>query len=662
MKKNLLLLSILLLNISYSKNTHIKLKSLVETNFLKTYNTEKMPNTSIKYIPLEGKIYNKTKHGMFNVFFKIRGERQNILTSDHEYIFIDSKMPTDIPKGKIVIDGDENNLIDTLVEDEENLQKLYSTAHLHYHGPHEHDEIGFDEDCDEEHEHEHNHDTFAPLTKKWVKPVRKNNDFQAKIGVEYIPNSLNKFSLIYMPTLYRGDDLRYYKSFILDAKNTNLIKDNFALAFNTRLTTINNFTPYLSDIGVHLRYALDENTTIGLSGKNKFQLNILNDYHNFKNTINIFYDYNKEKYRAHKFYEVLDHEHEKLEQYKIDFTLHHSGTYTLPDSAKEKLKYASKVNMYEFKLKQKIKKPNFLIDNLTFENVTDIDYTLGFIENAHKYVSTYKLYSMGKPNNSQKNLKVDEVYNNYDADKTDDLSEVWFEKYSNDLSKIDGQMGVIYKNNPYLIKKAKEAIYFDKYKKQNRLNLFELKNVTKLTYKNFELKNSLYLSKDNIFKNFAIDNELKASLTYKKGIFEIKPYAIYNYDAFYNNSLNRYNYNILTPGIDLSLSFKKDNHNLKVGVDTKNDIQFRVASDVGINEENGDKSEINKIVMGNVFYIKPYIKISSKLSDNITLKGDLNYEYMKSFDVTRGNKYTMYKAKTFTQHNIKTKISLQYEW
>lgn len=416
-----------------------------------------------------------------------------------------------------------------------------------------------------------------------------------------------------MPTLYRGDEIRYYKSFILDAKSTNLLKDNLAIALNTRLTTINNFTPYLSDIGLHFRYALDENTTIGLSGKNKFQLNILKDYHNFKNSINIFYDYNKEKYRAHKFYEILDHEHEKLEQYKFDFTFNHNGAYTLPDSQKEKLKYARKVNIYEFKLKQKIKKPNFLINNLTFENVTNIDYTLGFIENAHKYVATHKLYSVNKPDNAQKNLKVDEVHNNYDADKIEDLKPLWFEKYNDDLSKIDTQLGVIYK-------------------------------------------------KDNVFKTFAIDNELKASYTYKKGIFEITPYSIYNYDALYNLTFNKYKYHVLTPGIDFSLNFKKNKNILKIGVDTKNDIQFRVATEKGIHSTLGNKNEINKMVIGNVFYIKPYVKISSKLTDNITVKTDFNYEYMNSFDVTRGGSSSMFAPKKFTQHNVKTKFSLQYEW
>lgn len=81
MQKNFIILSLLILNISYGKNTHIKLKSSFESNFLKNYNTENdNPTTSIKYIPLEGKIYNKTKYGMFNVFFKIRGERKDIKT------------------------------------------------------------------------------------------------------------------------------------------------------------------------------------------------------------------------------------------------------------------------------------------------------------------------------------------------------------------------------------------------------------------------------------------------------------------------------------------------------------------------------------------------------------------------------------------------------
>lgn len=648
-----ILLALLIIHVSYANNTHIKLKTSFETNSTKALGKD---ITSIKYIPIEGKIYHKTNHGMFNVFFKLRGERKNIHVPDTNFVFTDSKMYAGAPEGHIDAPVNENNLIDTLLEEQTKLQNLYSGVHLHYHGPHEHDEIGLDEDHSDEEEHEHNHDTFSPITKKWVKPVFLNNDFQAKIGVEYLPNSLNKFALTYIPTIYNGDDIMYYKSFIFDIKNTNLIKDKFAITFNPRLTTINHFTPYILNTGVHLRYAIDKDTTIGLSGVNKFQLDNLKDYRNFKNSITLFYDYNKEKFRAHKFYEILDHEHEKLEQYKLEFKFDHTGTYTLPDSKKEKLKYASKVNQYEFKLKQKIKKPDFLIKGLTFENVTDLNYTLGYIENAHKYLGTYKLYSLHKPTQADKNLKVDEIYNK--ENHLQEFSHTWSNE---DLSLIEGQVGVLKGAKMYFIKKRKEAIYFDQYSKEKRINLFELKNVTKIDYNNFKLKNSLYLSKDNFFKTFALDNELTLSYLYKNGIFEAKPYITHNYDVFYKKDLKLYDYNVLTPGIDVSINYKKDNFSLKLGTDIKNDFQFRRATRLGINDTLGDQNEIDKLVKGSIIYVKPYLKVENKLGDHLTVKGDFSYEYMKSFDVTRGSTYTMYKPIEFKQHNIKTKVSLQYD-
>ncbi|WP_288891677.1 hypothetical protein [uncultured Sneathia sp.] len=68
-----ILLALLIIHVSYANNTHIKFKTSFETNSTKALGKD---ITSIKYIPIEGKIYHKTNHGMFNVFFKIRGEKK----------------------------------------------------------------------------------------------------------------------------------------------------------------------------------------------------------------------------------------------------------------------------------------------------------------------------------------------------------------------------------------------------------------------------------------------------------------------------------------------------------------------------------------------------------------------------------------------------------
>ena len=118
---------------------------------------------------------------------------------------------------------------------------------------------------------------------------------------------------------------------------------------------------------------------------------------------------------------------------------------------------------------------------------------------------------------------------------------------------------------------------------------------------------------------------------------------------------------MLTPGIDIGINYKKDNFSLKLGTDIKNDFQFRRATRLGINDTLGNQNEIDKLVKGSIIYVKPYLKVENKLGDHLTVKGDFSYEYMKSFDVTRGSTYTMYMPIEFKQHNIKTKVSLQYD-
>lgn len=62
-----ILLALLIIHVSYANNTHIKLKTSFETNSTKALGKD---ITSIKYIPIEGKIYHKTNHGMFNIFLR----------------------------------------------------------------------------------------------------------------------------------------------------------------------------------------------------------------------------------------------------------------------------------------------------------------------------------------------------------------------------------------------------------------------------------------------------------------------------------------------------------------------------------------------------------------------------------------------------------------
>lgn len=658
MKKKLIFILLLALAIqSYSKNIRIKAKSKIETesNFMGNKNL-----TSINYIPFQATIYTKPKEGKYlNFFFKFRGSRKNIKEANKTFYLIDSKPTTKIEEGKLT------NLVDNMSKVEEYKETkykndIYSTIHNHYHGPHEHDyNITEDHEHDDDDEHEHNHDTFATISKKYVRPIFTNDeDIQFKMGIEYLPNKFTKLKLTYMPLSYNGDDFKYRNSIIADTTYTKLFNhDKMSIIINPKLTTINGFTPYFIDFKTAFRYAKDENTTIGLELDNKLQTNVLNDYHNFKNSLNFTYDYNTEKKRFHKYWEILDHEHEKIDQSKIYLGITHTGTYTINSLKDAKLKYERKIDNIETKLNYTYKKTNFLIKNLIFETDFKLISNLGFTTLGKEYDITHELYSFSKT----KNPSIENI-NNFGTTPSD-MYDAWYYVQKEDTSSYFYNKFYVYNNMPYIIQEKGQATKPNAYKKSLiKINDFEFKNKTRVKYKNFDFKNSFYYYNNYILSNQSLDNEMKILYTQKYKSLTLIPSYKHEFDAFFTKQGKHYHYNLFTLGLDINNEFLFDDLSFKLGFDISNEFQIRKATKLGIHKVEGNINEADKNIYGNIIRVIPYLNIKYIFNNNLNLKANIKFNYNKYHDVTRGNNYTMYSPRNFKEMILKTKLIVNYEW
>lgn len=658
MKKKLIFILLLALAIqSYSKNIRIKAKSKIETesNFMENKNL-----TSINYIPFQATIYTKPKEGKYlNFFFKFRGSRKNIKEANKTFYLIDSKPITKIEEGKLT------NLVDNMSKVEEYKETkykndIYSTIHNHYHGPHEHDyNITEDHEHDDDDEHEHNHDTFATISKKYVRPIFTNDeDIQFKMGIEYLPNKFTKLKLTYMPLSYNGDDFKYRNSIIADTTYTKLFNhDKMSIIINPKLTTINGFTPYFIDFKTAFRYAKDENTTIGLELDNKLQTNVLNDYHNFKNSLNFTYDYNTEEKRFHKYWEILDHEHEKIDQSKIYLGITHTGTYTINSLKDAKLKYERKIDNIETKLNYTYKKTNFLIKNLIFETNFNLISNLGFTTLGKEYDITHELYSFSKI----KNPSIENI-NNFGTTPSD-MYDAWYYVQKEDTSSYFYNKFYIYNNMPYIIQEKGQATKPNAYKKSLiKINDFEFKNKTRVKYKNFDFKNSFYYYNNYILSNQSLDNEMKILYTQKYKSLTLIPSYKHEFDAFFTKQGKHYHYNLFTLGLDINNEFLFDDLSFKLGFDISNEFQIRKATKLGIHKVEGNINEADKNIYGNIIRVIPYLNIKYIFNNNLNMKANIKFNYNKYHDVTRGNNYTMYSPRNFKEMILKTKLIVNYEW
>lgn len=652
MKKNIYLLLIFLAtNFSFSKDVRIKVKSSFETKT--KFKNESI--TSIKYIPIEGKI-TKTfaDKSRLNFFFKLRGQRDDILKKD---IIVLSKKDNINYGIDETISGLKQDSLEKFQDDikwnENTYERIDKSLHLHYHGPHEHDNMDIDHEHDDDtpHEHEHDSDVLTLTSNRFSKPISKDRDFQLKLGLEYAPSKFTSFKAIYFPTVYDGDEYRYNNSFVFDINHTKLFKnDKISLTLNPKLTTKNGIIPQILDLRNHIRYSLNNDTTLGLKIVNLLQTDVLADYHNFRNSLELFYDYNTEFRRFHPYWEVLDHEHEKINQTKFTFNISHSGNYLINKNENKNLKYDRKVDILESSLGLKYKKTDFLTKGLIIKNDAKLNLSLGYITNVPKWSKTYEFYGPMKNGNVT----------------LDELNKATFQEqkisYNKDLSEYLKTNLYTLSKKPYVVilKERGKALNLKEY--PNSINVLKELIFTdnfNLKYKNFEMDNKLFLAKDFSNKSLSFNNLLKLSYKKKFNMVNITPSLSHEFDTYYKDTNKYYNYNLITLGIDNNILFNIVDARIKLGVDLKNEFQIRKATSYGTSE----KSEIDKNIYGNIFTINPYIDIKWQINNNLLLKGLVKYEHILSKDATLGNNHQMYKLKDTSKiQNLSSKVSLTYEW
>lgn len=651
MKKTLIFLSLVSI-LSYSKKDfRLKLKSDLEV----TVNNGQY--TGIVYRPLDLKVY--TLNNKLNFFVKIRGQRDDIRMPDevyrHEKITPKSLISPELKKEYKVRVAKGN-------DSQEDYDILGGLGKNHYHSPHEHDSQDSDHDHDgvndEPHEHEHDPNMLNLENYVQVKPVKEDNDIQAKLGFGYNPTKYIKTKFTFFPLSYNGDERRYHSSLIAEYEHNILVKNNLSLAFRPKFTTFNFYKPLLAELRTDVRYKYDEDTVISASMYNALQLKAIKEKRNFKNSIQLTYDKNKEKRRFHEFWEILDHEHEKLEQLKVDFRFSHEGSYLLNPLKNAKLKYDQLDNVYDSQFKFIYKKPNFMVQGLEFTNELKIkNYIETTKSSGRKYIVKSTLYRQEGDNTPKEEiLKLD------------------FRKPNNSSIRHQNEDKSVYEDYYYYGKDGKRYIVIERGESTNpdkyqdteiTKNIVSIENKTKYKYKEIEVTNKFELEKDLTGDRTVIYNDLK--LSYEKKLpygFKVKPFIGNLYAPLFDSEGLGLHYSLIKLGFDVSNYYSYDGLKFKVGLEAQTKIQVRKAKDKYVADEN--KDEANKWVSGAELDLKPYVNAEYTFKNNIKLfgKAEVPIVFSKNaISVASENKFEKVEDNfTFKYFKAILKAGIKYEW
>ncbi|WP_068449066.1 hypothetical protein [Caviibacter abscessus] len=654
MKKTLIFL-LLISALSYSKDYRIKFKSDLETTI------QNGQYVGIMYRPVDLKVY--TLNNKVNFFVKIRGQRDDITKRDEVYRH-DKLIPNPIISPEEIKKEYTEKLKGN--DSESNFDILGGLNKDHYHSPHEHDsqDSDHDHDCvnDEEHEHEHDPNILNLENYVTTKPVREDNDMQVKLGVGYNPTKYIKAKFTYFPLSYNGDERRYHKSILVDYEHNILLKDNLSLTFRPKFSTFDLYKPQLAELRTDIRYKYDENTVISGSMYNALQFKAITEKHNFKNSLQFTYDYNKEKRRYHEFWEILDHEHEKLEQLKFDLRVSHNGSYLLNPLKDAKLRYDQLDNSYESQFKLIYKKPNVGLKGSEFTNELRIN---SYIDTTQTSGRKYNVKSALYSENGQK----------MDVDKNNLSSIIDFSKpnksslrhQNEDKSKYEDYYYYTGKDGKkYLVIESGTSTNPTQYQNVEIVrNELSLENKTKYKYKEYEFNNKFELQKDLNGERTVIYNESKFSYDKKLAYgLRAKPFVGHLYAPLFDSQGLGLHYNIIKFGVDVSEYFSYDGLKLKVGLEAQSKIQLRKAKPRYVQDEN--MAEANKWVMGAEIDLKPYVKAEYTFQNNLKLFGKVEIPVIfgkNALSVGSGNKFN--KAEddfTFKYFVAMLKAGIKYEW
>lgn len=547
-------------------------------------------------------------------------------------------------------------------------KSVESEDHDHHHD-HEH---GHDHDH-EEHDHDHKSilsgDSLNISKPRNTKTIKENSDFQAKLSLSY---NKPKYGLKYTKylTSFDEEDNRYFKNdSITEFKLIGVHKDKFSLGTISRIKGRENY-PSIIETNIYGRYLYNENTFLGIDLFAGKQLSNLADGNNQRSKVRVFFDYNTEKRRYHKFWEIIDHEHDKIDQVKIEFSFDNEYKDSLSKIHKG---YIDKLeNKKTFITDIKLKKSNVFTKNLNISN--DFQF---------KLEDTFK-----KETNRKYNITQSVHFDNWDTHGdaitydtngvnyhfNPGFSKVLAESYKKfkkgeELGLDEFYVPIIAENDGYiLLTKFEEDFGTNSQPKYGKYYV-ETTAVSNgdMSYKSSRNKKHSYENKFNLSYNnsknyFSFNEHLKYITNFNETKLESKTVGTYErkinsnlklknelsneYELFKDKKSNHYQTNVLSNNININQKIVKDDVKINVGVDTKFSVLSRVAKKSRLYgssispylmevlkrefpESPYDKqleNEPNKWVHGYEFSVKPYVKTVYTPKNNLEINGSFELE------------------------------------
>lgn len=431
----------------------------------------------------------------------------------------------------------------------------------------------------------------------------------------------------------------------------------------------------LAENNLTLKHKLKNDAVISSNLFSAIQLNILNEKYRFENKLDLTYDNSKESVKFHDFYEIVDHEHEKLEQTKLNLFFSHKGTYIKNANKNSKYKYDGKGDEYKYGINFNFKKQNFLIDGLEFKNDFSLEKEIRTTQSFKMYNSVAEIYTEN-PDLIPKIL--DKVIAKEVSFEPDRSKIVFVEERENYKTK-----------EKYYIKNTLTPIEYDG-KKKRVTDTLKIENKTKATYTynkiKFEATNEFNLNKDylkesedKITNKFLINAQKRFN-----GYFVINPRigneTKYFEKEIYNGTGKALETALLT-GVDLKYVKNEGPLNLEAGIDLGANLQFRKVNKnfffltAGRSEASLErlpdnlkeyiKNEKNKFVFGPKFTIKPHLSVKYQINDNLSVNSDAEIEFVASKNVYQrlhGDYIPVDNKITFKDTTAKIKLGINYNW
>ncbi|WP_156300566.1 hypothetical protein [Streptobacillus canis] len=678
MNKKLLILTLILSSLSFSgKKINIIYKSSVENEG--KFNSIKY--SKLKYKPVDLTV--STPNNEYSMNLILKGDRLNI-----SYPTLASRYVTGLRESEKV-ELPENYkeykfFYDYRIPEykifESNLFKDDKQTEIHSH----------DHNHDHNHEHNHEHGELIGETIEISAPqkrhiIKENNDFQAKINFEI---NKKKYGLKYIKylTSYKEDDVRYQKNDgIIEGRYTYLFDDNLGITVVPRIVT-REFKPAILEFNSYGRYKVNNNIFLGLDVYNGRQINLLNERKNYRNKISAYFDYNTEKKRLHEFWEVLDHEHDKIDQFKFKVSYDHT--------------YNAKYNPLNFKILDNyldtkkydinliVKKSNIGVKGLSISN--DFKFNsevIKSVDSDRKYLLKHRYYF--KDNDDYENafdffgdLTINTLLQKNLGKSIEKIGNKYIVKNHFQYTPDDGYKPYEY----YIITEVNS----DPPKNFNKTKVKKLvvSNLTELEYvkskDKVNLKNDFKFITNPENNEWKIYNDLTSSYERNFGYgIRLKFNILEKFEKYSFNGLNLYDMNELKTGFDLNHLYNENGIKIKTGLKFDGAMLARRAHITKLYGPNINpilrnellnsypdspyltqgSDEKDKWMLGQEYTIKPYIDFKYSPINNLDIKANLEIE--KSFIKTPFRKiYNFFNPadKEFTSNPMMYKIGFGIDY